>query len=72
MKTIFAAAFAALALTTCAMDKISYKGQLAKPDGSTFNTSLPMTMTFRIYGVASGGKALWGRTMPVRMSSAPF
>ena len=69
MKTIFAAAFAALALAACAADKLSYKGQLAKPDGSTFNTSLPMTMTFRLYDVASGGKALWGRTMPVRMSS---
>lgn len=53
----------------CALgaEKISYSGKLAKPDGGEFNTSLPMTMTFRLYTAQVGGFMMWGRTMPVRI-----
>ena len=50
-------------------EKISYSGKLAKPDGSEFNTALPMTMTFRLYTGQLGGYMLWGRTMPVRIAA---
>lgn len=68
--TLYALPFTlALALQLCAFgaEKISYSGKLAKPDGSEFNTALPMTMTFRLYTKALGGYMMWGRTMPVRI-----
>ena len=58
-----------LALVAGAAEKFSYRGQLAKPDGSAFNTSHTITMTFRIYDTPTGGDPLWGRTMPVRMEA---
>ena len=70
--TLYALPFTlALALQLCAFgaEKISYSGKLAKPDGSAFNTSLPMTMTFRLYTGQLGGYMLWGRTMPVRIAA---
>lgn len=60
----------ACALSHCAAgaEKFSYSGKLAKPDGSAFNTSLPMMMTFRLYTAPTGGYMMWGRTMPVRIA----
>ena len=61
----------ACALSHCATgsEKFSYSGKLAKPDGSAFNTSLPMMMTFRLYTKPTGGYIMWGRTMPVRIAA---
>lgn len=69
--TIFAAALAAaLALGAgAAEERFSYKGRLAKADGSAFDTSVSMPMSFRLYDVPAGGQALWGRDMPVRMEA---
>ena len=61
----------AWALSHCAAgaEKFSYSGKLAKPDGSEFNTALPMMMTFRLYTAPAGGYMMWGRTMPVRVAA---
>ena len=69
MKRLIAAIMAVVAMGAVASERFAYKGRLAKPDGSAFNTSIPMTMTFRLYGAATGGQALWGRTMPVKMKA---
>lgn len=70
-KTIAAAALAAaLALGAgAAEERFSYKGRLAKADGSAFDTSVSMPMSFRLYDVPAGGQALWGRDMAVRMEA---
>ena len=58
----------ATAIQAMAMgERFSYRGQLAKPDGSKFDTSLAMEMTFQLYREKTNGKVLWGRKIPVRM-----
>lgn len=69
MKRTMALMFAAAAIASGAAEKISYSGSLAKADCSAFSTTLPITMTFRLYDQATGGGPLWGRTMPVMMSA---
>ena len=69
MKRLIVAIVAATALGASAADRFAYKGRLAKADGEAFNTALPMAMTFRLYGAATGGQVLWGRTMPVKMKA---
>ena len=69
MKRLIAAIIAAAALGAFAAERFAYKGRLAKADGTAFNTALPMTMTFRLYGTEAGGQVLWGRTMPVKMKA---
>ena len=69
MKLLITAIMAAAALAASSAEKFSYKGRLAKPDGSAFNVMLPMKMTFRLYSDMTGGNTLWGRTLPVRLKS---
>ena len=61
----------ALASTIQAMAEgecFTYRGKLAKPDGSSFDTSLAMEMTFNLYHDKTKGIVLWGRKVPVRMA----
>lgn len=70
-KTIFAAALAAMlaAPAGAAGERFSYKGRLARADGAAFSTAVAMPMSFRLYDVAAGGRALWGRDVAVRMEA---
>lgn len=71
-KTIITAAALAALLALragAAEERFCYQGRLAKPDGSAFDTSVAMPMSFRLYDVPAGGQALWGRDMAVRMES---
>ena len=72
-KTILAAALAAIALAAtsagAAGERFCYKGRLARADGTAFSTTVAMPMSFRLYGVAAGGQALWGRDVAVRMEA---
>lgn len=72
-KTILAAALAAIALAAApagaAGERFSYKGRLARADGAAFSTAVAMPMSFRLYDVAAGGQALWGRDIAVRMEA---
>ncbi len=70
-KTILAAALAAMlaAPAGAAGERFSYKGRLARADGAAFSTAVAMPMSFRLYDVAAGGRALWGRDVAVRMEA---
>lgn len=50
-------------------ERFCYKGRLAKADGTAFNSSVAMPMSFRLYDVAAGGQALWGRDVAVRVET---
>ena len=60
-----ATAIQAMAAGEC----FTYRGKLAKPDGSSFDTSLAMEMTFNLYHDKTKGIVLWGRKVPVRMAA---
>lgn len=72
-KTILFAALAAIVLAAApagaAGERFCYKGRLARADGAAFSTSVAMPMSFRLYDVAAGGQALWGRDVAVRMEA---
>ena len=69
MKKLILAVMAMAALDVFAAERFAYKGRLAKSDGSVFNITLPMKMTFRIYSGDTGGTTLWGRILPVRLKA---
>lgn len=49
---------------------ISYQGVLNDSSGNPLSTTV--SMTFSIYGVASGGTALWSETQSVQVSNGVF
>lgn len=69
MKQIATSILLAAAASALAAEKFAYKGQLERADGAAFAERLPTSMSFRLYDRASGGKPLWGRTMPVKIEA---
>lgn len=55
--------------TTDVPAKFAYSGRLERADGAQIETRLPKPMSFRLYNRASGGRPLWGRTLPVRVEA---
>lgn len=68
-KLLIALALAGGMLCANATQKFAYKGKLERADGAAFEATRPMTMAFRLYNQATGGRILWGRTMPVRVEA---
>lgn len=55
--------------TTDVPAKFAYSGRLERADGAQIETRLPKPMSFRLYNRATGGRPLWGRTLPVRVEA---
>ena len=57
-------------VVTAAPDRIAYQGELSDSGGAPINAAL--TMTFRLYNVASGGTELWSESQNVQVTNGVF